>query len=110
LHLGSLSFGSLFSSRAVDQNRRVSGSPENSSIIRAWRELKLVRPASTVNMEDGNVFIANPPELTDEMRELLEKQNSRMISEFKQNQLEKDARKNWDLFYKRNETRFFKNR
>ena len=26
------------------------------------------------------------------------------------NKLETDARKNWDLFYKRNETKFFKDR
>ncbi|KAG5679627.1 hypothetical protein PVAND_009187 [Polypedilum vanderplanki] len=55
-------------------------------------------------------FIVDPPKLTEEIRETLNKQNSRMVSEFKSNQLEKDAKKNWDLFYKRNETRFFKNR
>lgn len=42
--------------------------------------------------------------------EKLDAQNSRMISEFRANQLEKDAKKYWDLFYKRNETRFFKDR
>jgi methyltransferase-like protein 6 len=40
----------------------------------------------------------------------LEKQNSRIVAEFKANKLEADARKNWDLFYKRNETKFFKDR
>ncbi len=32
------------------------------------------------------------------------------ISAFKQRKLEQEARKNWDLFYKRNETKFFKDR
>lgn len=33
-----------------------------------------------------------------------------LVSEFKQLKLEKDAQKNWDLFYKRNTTNFFKDR
>lgn len=38
-------------------------------------------------------------------------QNEKVIvSDFKQNKLEVEAKKNWDLFYKRNETRFFKDR
>ncbi|CAH1993948.1 unnamed protein product [Acanthoscelides obtectus] len=37
-------------------------------------------------------------------------QNTRKVSEFKAGLLEKEAKKNWDLFYKRNETRFFKDR
>ncbi|KAL9966165.1 hypothetical protein ACROYT_G024203 [Oculina patagonica] len=36
--------------------------------------------------------------------------NSKIVSDFKQNKLEKDAQKNWDLFYKRNTTNFFKDR
>ena len=32
------------------------------------------------------------------------------VSQFKREKLEKDAKKNWDLFYKRNGDRFFKNR
>ncbi|XP_062573437.1 tRNA N(3)-methylcytidine methyltransferase METTL6-like [Saccostrea cucullata] len=32
------------------------------------------------------------------------------VSDFKQNKLEKEAQKNWDLFYKRNTTKFFKDR
>lgn len=38
------------------------------------------------------------------------RQNSRLVTEFKANQLELHAQKHWDLFYKRNETRFFKDR
>ncbi|UYV61565.1 METTL6, partial [Cordylochernes scorpioides] len=36
--------------------------------------------------------------------------DTKLVSEFKQNKLEIEAKKNWDLFYKRNETRFFKDR
>ncbi len=46
--------------------------------------------------------------LTTLEREKLEKEEP--ISNFKKDKLEKDARKNWDLFYKRNGTRFFKDR
>lgn len=48
--------------------------------------------------------------LTDEEKQKLEYQNSRLVPEFKANQLELNARKNWDLFYKRNDTRFFRDR
>ncbi|XP_015593523.1 methyltransferase-like protein 6 isoform X2 [Cephus cinctus] len=37
-------------------------------------------------------------------------QNSRLVPEFSAMQLEKNAKKYWDLFYKRNDTRFFKDR
>lgn len=40
----------------------------------------------------------------------LELQNTRIISEHKAKMLELEARKHWDLFYKRNENRFFKDR
>lgn len=33
-----------------------------------------------------------------------------LVSDFKQIKFEKDAQKNWDLFYKRNATNFFKDR
>lgn len=64
-------------------------------------------------MEDefvNNLVLKELPELTEEMKNMLEKQNSRIVSDFKAQKLEKDAQKNWDLFYKRNETRFFKDR
>lgn len=48
--------------------------------------------------------------LTREEIDKMEAQNSRMVSEFRASQLEKDAKKHWDLFYKRNDTRFFKDR
>ncbi|EDW01533.1 GH21487 [Drosophila grimshawi] len=40
----------------------------------------------------------------------MEEQNKRLVPEFKANKLEIDAQRHWDLFYKRNETRFFKDR
>jgi len=46
--------------------------------------------------------------ISPEEKERLE--NDKPISEFKREKLEKDALKNWDLFYKRNGTRFFKDR
>ena len=47
--------------------------------------------------------------LTEDERKKLE-DNSKVVSDFKQNKLEKEAQKNWDLFYKRNTTNFFKDR
>lgn len=48
--------------------------------------------------------------LTDEEIQKMEVQNSRLVSEFQAIQLEKNTKKHWDLFYKRNEIRFFKDR
>jgi len=47
--------------------------------------------------------------LTESEKEKLAKDTT-LVSEFKKNKLEADARKNWDLFYKRNSTNFFKDR
>ena len=58
----------------------------------------------------SNLVLHEPPELTDEQKLILEKQNSRMVTAFTANKLEVQACKNWNLFYKRNETRFFKDR
>lgn len=54
----------------------------------------------------GHVAKRLTPEEIDKMRA----QDSRLVSEFRANQLERDAKKHWDLFYKRNDTRFFKDR
>ena len=48
--------------------------------------------------------------LTADEEELLKCQDARKIPERRQNQLESEARKHWDLFYKRNSTNFFKDR
>ena len=50
----------------------------------------------------------DPRNLTAE--ELQKLQKEECISDFKRNKLETDAKKNWDLFYKRNSTNFFKDR
>ncbi|OQR70179.1 methyltransferase protein 6-like [Tropilaelaps mercedesae] len=44
----------------------------------------------------------------DEVKKLTE--DRELVSEFKQNKLELEAKKHWDKFYLRNETRFFKDR
>lgn len=44
----------------------------------------------------------------DEIEKL--KNDTALVAEFKQTKLEKEAEKNWDLFYKRNTTKFFKDR
>lgn len=48
--------------------------------------------------------------LTPEEIDRMKAQDTRLVSEFRANQLERDAKKHWDLFYKRNDTRFFKDR
>ena len=47
--------------------------------------------------------------LTENERKALEK-DSICISDYRRGKLEQDAKKNWDLFYKRNSTHFFKDR
>lgn len=48
--------------------------------------------------------------LTQEELAIMERQNSRLVSKFVASKLEVEAKKHWDLFYKRNEDRFFKDR
>lgn len=48
--------------------------------------------------------------LSEEEQHKLKKQDETIASEFKRLKLEAEAQKNWDLFYKRNETRFFRDR
>ena len=48
--------------------------------------------------------------LSSEEKEKLTKQDETIVSDFKCLKLEAEAQKNWDLFYKRNETRFFRDR
>ena len=45
---------------------------------------------------------------TDRQRECLDRQNSRLVDEFRARKFEREAKKHWDLFYKRNADRFFK--
>lgn len=48
--------------------------------------------------------------LSAEELESLRLQDDRIVPKFKQERLEAEARKNWDLFYKRNTTKFFRDR
>ena len=48
--------------------------------------------------------------LSEETLKLLERQESRRVSDFQASKLEVEAARNWDLFYKRNSTHFFKDR
>lgn len=48
--------------------------------------------------------------LTAEEEEKLRYQNSRLISAYQANKVNIESKKHWDLFYKRNDTRFFKDR
>lgn len=61
-------------------------------------------------MTDNWETLKGPKILNSDEIAKLEKQNSRLVPEFKANQLELHARRNWDLFYKRNDTRFFRDR
>ncbi|XP_034477331.1 tRNA N(3)-methylcytidine methyltransferase METTL6 [Drosophila innubila] len=59
---------------------------------------------------EPDLFTTQTKELSASEVVQLEEQNKRMVPEFKANKLEIDAQRHWDLFYKRNETRFFKDR
>ena len=64
-------------------------------------------------MDTSETFLNQNKSQTARDISLEEKQrleNDKPISQFKQAKLEKEALKNWDLFYKRNGTRFFKDR
>lgn len=60
--------------------------------------------------ENGDIFVHRLKDLTDEEKQRLQAQNSRIIPEAKATRLEKEAKRHWDIFYKRNETKFFKDR
>jgi len=66
-------------------------------------------PSKIIAMSD-EIFTDRHVRLTAHDVAQLEKQNSRLVDGFKAEMLERNAQKNWDLFYKRNETRFFKDR
>ncbi|XP_050532135.1 tRNA N(3)-methylcytidine methyltransferase METTL6 [Daktulosphaira vitifoliae] len=51
-----------------------------------------------------------PVKLNEEDQTTLIKQNLRIVSEFKAQELDRHAKKYWDIFYKRNGDRFFKDR
>ena len=49
-------------------------------------------------------------DLTEEQISALQRQDSRTVSTFRSEKFDKEAKKHWDIFYKRNENRFFKDR
>ncbi|XP_015119499.1 methyltransferase-like protein 6 [Diachasma alloeum] len=61
---------------------------------------------STEKNETGHVA----KRLTEQEVEKMKAQDSRLVPQHRANLLEKDAKKYWDLFYKRNTTSFFKDR
>ncbi|XP_017481969.1 PREDICTED: methyltransferase-like protein 6 [Rhagoletis zephyria] len=65
-------------------------------------------PNSDVLIKD--IFTTAEKCLTDEEKNRLRAQDSRLVTEFKAKKLEEEAQRHWDIFYKRNETHFFKDR
>ncbi|EDW85795.1 uncharacterized protein Dwil_GK23259 [Drosophila willistoni] len=62
------------------------------------------------NLRINEEFTEKSKVLSDAEAQLLAEQDKRLVPEFKANKLEIDAQRHWDIFYKRNETRFFKDR
>lgn len=58
----------------------------------------------------ADYFCNSEKALSEAEQQRLELQNSRLVPEYKANTLEVQAQRHWDLFYKRNENRFFKDR
>lgn len=67
------------------------------------------RESSSGRHINCNICLRCPRTLTDEEQGKLEK-DTNLVSDYKRNKLEKEAVKNWDLFYKRNSANFFKDR
>lgn len=70
---------------------------------------------ASASTEDPNEMDACLGTVSYEDRKLTDEENEKLatdtvLSTFKQIKLEKEAQKNWDLFYKRNTTKFFKDR
>ncbi|KAI9564232.1 hypothetical protein GHT06_007970 [Daphnia sinensis] len=57
-----------------------------------------------------NIASSSQRVLSEDEQDKLKKQDQNLVSEFKSVKLEAEAKKNWDLFYKRNDTRFFRDR
>uniref|UniRef100_A0A1B6H8H6 tRNA N(3)-methylcytidine methyltransferase n=1 Tax=Homalodisca liturata TaxID=320908 RepID=A0A1B6H8H6_9HEMI len=65
-----------------------------------------------MDMDDGSQsdWTTETKPLSNEEEEKLKQQNSRLVTEYVANKINVESKKHWDLFYKRNETRFFKDR
>ena len=87
------------------------GENERGKLLSWWETWRLenehfFKPTDPIITEDQR----SDPVITEDQRLLLAKQDTRLVTEFKAKKLEAEAQKNWDLFYKRNETNFFKDR
>ena len=60
-------------------------------------------------MERLNENVENSP-IIDKNNVALELQDSRKCDKFRAEKFQRETKRHWDLFYKRNETRFFKDR
>uniref|UniRef100_A0A1A8G245 tRNA N(3)-cytidine methyltransferase n=2 Tax=Nothobranchius korthausae TaxID=1143690 RepID=A0A1A8G245_9TELE len=72
-------------------------------------DIEEVEPESKVESHGQETKPCSVRDLTPEERDRLSSERT-LVSDFKQIKLEKEAQKNWDLFYKRNTTNFFKDR
>lgn len=79
-------------------------------------DIKITPPQEEVGSKDQIPLCVPGQTKTSAARVLTEEELDRLsgeralVSDFKQMKLEKEAQKNWDLFYKRNTTNFFKDR
>ena len=70
----------------------------------------------TLSEEEKEKLARDVNLVSESVRTLSEKEKEKLardvnlVSEFKSNKFEKEAQKNWDVFYKRNTTKFFKDR
>jgi hypothetical protein len=96
-------------SRGLD---KVNSPLERDSVVKDKADSYLEPDSRVLDKENSHL---EPDSIVKEKLEpdlvaLLEKQNSRLVSEFRAVKLETEAKKSWDLFYKRNQTKFFKDR
>jgi len=107
LLIGRISRESLTEISINDYSARILlASDEPPAAIRPRFPHKMNDSAENGESEMSHVAKRLTPEEVDRMRA----QDSRLVSEFRAIQLERNAKKHWDLFYKRNDTRFFKDR
>ena len=65
---------------------------------------------SEISSVDSKIKYYTPtPEMIEEANKIIT-QDGKNVSDFLYNKFEKDAKRNWDIFYKNNKTNFFKDR
>ncbi len=92
---------------------------ENECHIENYKnKIKIEKDLANLNLEESQNDCSSVAQqakgtqvrqLTDEEIEKLQK-DTQLVSEFKHKKFELDAKKNWDLFYRRNKANFFKDR